>query len=103
MALWKVIVKKGGNVNGMKLEAGMSVEVSTKSSSDPIKYGDGMDAIADAFSSKYGFDCRKFRSINMQYQLESKEILSLQMSLNQQLSELYASKFEGLNRIIAVR
>ena len=91
MALWKVIVKKGGNVNGMKLEAGMSVEVSTKSTSDPIKYGDGMDAIADAFSSKYGFDSRKFRSINMQYQLES---LSLQMSLNQQLSELYASKFE---------
>ena len=100
MALWKVIVKKGGNVNGMKLEAGMSVEVSTKSTSDPIKYGDGMDAIADAFSSKYGFDCRKFRSINMQYQLESKN-LSLQMSLNQQLSELYASKFEGLNRIFS--
>ena len=98
MALWKVIVKKGGNVNGMKLEAGMSVEVSTKSTSDPIKYGDGMDAIADAFSSKYGFDSRKFRSINMQYQLES---ISLQMSLNQQLSELYASKFEGLNRIFS--
>ena len=73
MALWKVIVKKGGNVNGMKLEAGMSEEVSTKSTSDPIKYGDGMDAIADAFSSKYGFDSRKFRSINMQYQLESKK------------------------------
>lgn len=59
MALWKVTVKKGGNVNGMKLEAGMSVEVSTKSTSDPIKYG---------------FDSRKFRGINMQYQLESKRL-----------------------------
>ena len=73
MALWKVTVKKSGNVNGMKLEAGMSVEVSVKSTSDPIKFGDGMEAIAEAFSSKYGFDCRKFRSINMQYQLESKK------------------------------
>lgn len=74
MALWKVTVKKGGNANGLKLEAGMSVEISTNSGSDPIRYGDGMDAIAKAFSSKYGFDSRKFRCINMQYNLESKKI-----------------------------
>lgn len=73
MTLWRVAIKKSGNVNGLKLEAGMSVEISTTSTSDPIKYGDGMEAIADAFSSKYGFDRRKFRSINMQYQLESKK------------------------------
>ena len=92
MALWKVIVKKGGNVNGMKLEAGMSVEVSTKSTSDPIKYGDGMDAIADAFSSKYGFDCRKFRSINMQYQLESNIMDVTKENLNILIAKLNGFK-----------
>lgn len=74
MAIWKVTVKKGGNVNGLRLEAGMSVEISTNSTTDPIRYGDGMLAIADAFSEKYGFDARKFSSMNMQYQLESKKI-----------------------------
>ena len=74
MALWRVTVKKCGNANGLKLETGMSVEVSVKTSSDPLKFGDGMDAISDAFSSKYGFDSRKFRSISMQYYLESKKI-----------------------------
>ena len=52
----------------------MSVEISTNSTSDPIRYGDGMEAIAEAFSKKYGFDSRKFRSMNMQYQLESRRI-----------------------------
>lgn len=74
MALWRVTVKKCGNANGLELETGMSVEVSVKTSSDPLKFGDGMDAISDAFSSKYGFDSRKFRSISMQYYLESKKI-----------------------------
>ncbi len=74
MALWKIIVKKGGNANGLKLETGMSVEVSVRTSMDPLLFGDGMDAISEAFSSKYGFDSRKFRSISMQYHLESKKI-----------------------------
>ena len=74
MALWRVTVMKCGYANGLKLETGMSVEVSVKTSSDPLKFGDGMDAISDAFSSKYGFDSRKFRSISMQYYLESKKI-----------------------------
>ena len=30
MALWRVTVKKCGNANGLKLETGMSVEVSEK-------------------------------------------------------------------------
>ncbi len=74
MALWQITVKKGGNANGLKLETGMSVEVSVKTSMDPLRFGDGMDAISEAFSSKYGFDSRKFRSISMQYHLESKKI-----------------------------
>lgn len=74
MAIWKVTVKKGGNVNGLVLEAGMSVEVSLKSSMDPIRFGDGMMAIAEAFNEKYGFDVRKFRGMNMQYQLESRKL-----------------------------
>lgn len=74
MALWKITIKKGGNVNGLKLEVGMFVDISTNSTTDPIRYGDGMLAIADAFSEKYGFDARKFRSMNMQYQLEYKKM-----------------------------
>ncbi len=74
MALWKVTIKKGGSINGLRLEAGMSVEVSVKTSSDPLKFGDRMDAITLAFSSKYGFDSRKFRSMNMPSQLESRKI-----------------------------
>lgn len=74
MATWIVTVKKGGHVNGLKLEAGMSVEVSVNSSSNPIMYGGGMDAIAEAFSDKYGLDSRKVRSINMQYQFEARKL-----------------------------
>ncbi len=74
MAIWKVTVKKGGFVNGLKLEAGMSVEISTNSATDPVRYGDGMEAIAEAFSEKYSFDSRKFRGINMQYQLETRQL-----------------------------
>lgn len=74
MAIWKVSVKKGGHINGLVLEAGMSVEVSVKTSMDPIRFGDGMMATAEAFSEKYGFDARKFRGINMQAYLESRKL-----------------------------
>ena len=74
MALWNVSIKKGGPVNGLKFEEGMSVEVSVTGSSDPRRFGDGMNAIAEAFNAKYGFDTRKFRSINMQYYLEARKL-----------------------------
>ena len=37
MALWKITVKTSGNVNGVRLEKGMSVECVTSSTSNPLQ------------------------------------------------------------------
>ena len=74
MPIWKISVKNGGYVNSCHLEKGMSVEIVTNSSSDPRMYGDGMNAIAKAFSQKYGFEERNVRGMNSQYQFDAEKI-----------------------------
>ena len=56
MALYRVTVKRTGTTSGVRLEQGMSVEVSSQS--DPLSLNGGI-AIQDAFNRIYGIDIKK--------------------------------------------
>lgn len=58
MALYRATVKHNVNCNGVKLEKGMSVEVVTKSISNPLTTNGGVEVIA-AFQRIYGVDIKK--------------------------------------------
>ena len=56
MSLFKVtIMRHSGVINGVRLEQGMGVEVSTMS----VQNAEGKQRIADAFKDKYGIDLKK--------------------------------------------
>lgn len=57
MALFLVTVKQNKYSNGVKLEKGMSVEVSS-SYSNPLTTNGGLE-VQDAFMRKYGLDLKK--------------------------------------------
>ena len=57
MALFLITVKQNNYTNGIKLEKGMSVEVSS-SYSNPLTTNGGHEVI-DAFERKYGLDLKK--------------------------------------------
>jgi len=57
MGLFKITVKQNRNSNGVNLEKGMSVEVSSKYT-NPLTTNGGQEVI-DAFKSKYGIDLKK--------------------------------------------
>jgi len=57
MALFKITVKQNHYANGIKLEKGMSVEVSS-SYSNPVTTNGGHE-VADAFMRVYGLDIKK--------------------------------------------
>jgi hypothetical protein len=56
MALYQVTVTRGGIMNGIRIEKGMSVEV--VSGNDPVSY-DNAKAAIEAFQRKYGIDIKK--------------------------------------------
>lgn len=58
MPLFLVTVKQSKNVNGIRVEKGMSVEVVTSSMSN-LLLTNGGQAVADAFMRKYGIDVKK--------------------------------------------
>lgn len=64
MARFRVTTKHVKNVNGIRIEPGMSVEVVTQSMSNPITTNGGQSVI-DAFMRIYGIDIKKAGCLNM--------------------------------------
>lgn len=59
MPIWKFTTKMKRNCNGVFIEKGMTVEVVTPTTSNPIGTPQGRDQIAAAFMTKYGVDMKK--------------------------------------------
>lgn len=58
MALFKITAKQNSHSNGLRLEKGMSVEVASKYTSNPISVNGGQE-VQDAFMRMYGLDLKK--------------------------------------------
>ena len=58
MPLFRVTVKNSVNCNGLRLEAGMSVDVLSQSFNDPL-HTNGGQSVADAFMRIYGIDLKR--------------------------------------------
>ena len=64
MARFRITTKRVKNVNGIRIEPGMSVEVITQSMSNPVTTNGGQPVI-DAFMRIYGIDIKKAGCLNM--------------------------------------
>lgn len=64
MAKFIITTKHVKNVNGIRIEPGMSVEVVTQSMSNPV-ITNGGQAVIDAFMRIYGIDIKKAGCLNM--------------------------------------
>ena len=64
MARFIITKKKKKNVNGIRIEPGMSVQVVTQSMSNPVTTNGGQ-IVADAFKRVYGIDIKKAGCLNM--------------------------------------
>jgi len=62
--LYKVTIKNTQNVNGVRLEKGMSVEVAYNSFCSPESTKEGKALIQNAFMVKYGIDLQKACAFN---------------------------------------
>lgn len=71
MAKFIITTKHVKNVNGIRIESGMSVEVVTQSMSNPV-ITNGGQAVIDAFMRIYGIDIKKAGYLNM-VELEVKQ------------------------------
>ena len=66
MPIFRVTVKQMKNDNGIRLERGMSVDVSTSSFSNPVTTNGGQ-LVAEAFMRVYGVDIKRAGALNMVY------------------------------------
>ena len=66
MPLFRITVKQSKNLNGVRIEKGMSVEVVTQSMSNPVSTNGGQ-VVADAFMRLYGVDIKKAGALSMVY------------------------------------
>ncbi len=64
MPRFRITTKNRKNVNGIRIEPGMSVEVVTQSMSNPV-ITNGGQAVIDAFYRIYGIDIKKAGCLNM--------------------------------------
>lgn len=64
MALFRITTKTRKNVNGIRIEPGMSVDVVTNSFSNPVTTNGGQ-CVVDAFMRIYGIDIKKAGALNM--------------------------------------
>lgn len=64
MPLFRVIVKRMKNCNGIRLEAGMTVDIPSNSYSNPVTTNGGQ-VVVDAFYRIYGVDIKKAGALNM--------------------------------------
>ena len=67
MPIWKFTTKMKRNCNGVFIEKGMTVEVVTPTTSNPLNNPQGRDQIAAAFMTKYGVDMKKAQSLSSGY------------------------------------
>lgn len=67
MPIWKFTTKMKRNCNGVFIEKGMTVEVVTPTTSNPLNNPQGRDQIAAAFMTKYGVDMKKAQSLTSSY------------------------------------
>ncbi|MBD3592306.1 DUF6140 family protein [Bacteroides sp. GM023] len=64
MPLFRVTVKRMKNSNGVRLEAGMTVDIPSNSFSNPVT-SNGGQVVVDAFYRIYGVDIKKAGALNM--------------------------------------
>ena len=64
MPLFRITVLRRKNVNGIRLEPGMSAEVVSPSFSNPVVTNGGQ-IVADAFMRIYGIDIKRAGALNM--------------------------------------
>lgn len=64
MAMFQITTKSRKQVNGIRIEPGMSVQVVTQSMSNPVITNGGQPVI-DAFMRIYGIDIKKAGCLNM--------------------------------------
>lgn len=62
--MFKITTKSRKQVNGIRIEPGMSVQVVTQSMSNPVTTNGGQPVI-DAFMRIYGIDIKKAGCLNM--------------------------------------
>ena len=58
MPLYLITVKQNNYANGIRLEKGMSVEVASRSTGNPVMSNGGKE-VQEAFMRKYGLDLKK--------------------------------------------
>ena len=66
MPRFRITTKRRTQVNGIRIEPGMSVEVVTNSFSNPINTNGGIDVV-NAFYRIYGIDIRKAGILSQVY------------------------------------
>lgn len=64
MALYRITTKRVKNCNGIRIESGMSVEVLTRTTSNPVTTNGGK-LVIDAFYDKYRIDIKKAGCLSM--------------------------------------
>lgn len=64
MPTFQISTKNRKQVNGIRIEPGMTVQVVTQSMSNPVLINGGQDVI-DAFLRIYGIDIKKAGCLNM--------------------------------------
>lgn len=72
MPLYLITVKQNNYSNGIRLEKGMSVEVASKFTGNPVTTNGGKE-VQDAFMRKYGLDLKKNCGCSPVY-LETKKL-----------------------------
>ena len=66
MSLFRATIKRSATVNGIRLEKGMTVEVASKYSGNPLTNNGGHE-VSDAFMRKYNIDLRKANAVSSSY------------------------------------
>lgn len=67
MPLWNFTTKTKRQCNGVFVEKGMTVEVVTPTTSNPLNNPQGREQIATAFMTKYGVDMKKAQMLTASY------------------------------------
>ena len=67
MPIWRFTTKMKRTCNGVFIEKGMTVDVVTPTTSNPLNIPQGRDQIAAAFMSKYGVDMKKGQNLKRGY------------------------------------
>lgn len=66
MSLYRATIKRSGTSNGVRLEKGMSAEVVTKYTGNPLSTNGGHEVV-EAFMRKYGVDIKKANAVSSSY------------------------------------